>query len=140
MTPASTTAALLDGVVRRLAALQRCTENMRACVNAGDSNSILTASDELTRVVRSAAADSDAIQGVISSLGASGVQDAARILRESGEGDASRSMMRLYTLVVAIHRVQAQTAVFLRECVDTLDAADAHGDGRRPNGRLLGSA
>lgn len=140
MTPPSTTTTLIDGIVHRLAALRRCTENMRACVNAGDSNSILAASDELTRLVRSAAADSDAILGLISSLGASSAQDAARILRENGEGDASRSMMRLYTMVVAIHRVQAQTAIFLRECVDTLDAADALGDGRRPNGRLLGSA
>ncbi|HEX7323884.1 MAG TPA: hypothetical protein VF292_00840 [Rhodanobacteraceae bacterium] len=132
--------ASLDAIVERLAALQRCAENMRACVNAGDPNSILAASDELTRLVRSAADDGNAVQSLVASLGASSVPEAAHILCRRGERDASHSMMHLYALVIAIRRVQAQTAAFLRECLDTLDAASAPVDGRPPNGRLLGSA
>lgn len=130
----------LGVIIDRFAAIQRCMETMHACVDAGDAASIRTASETLLKLVEDARGDSDTVQRLVEELGASGVPEAAHILSRRGENEQAQSMMRLHALVVAIQRMQTQTASFVHECLDTLDAAKTRVEQRQSNGRLIGSA
>lgn len=105
-----------------------------------DAETLLESANNLEALAQKAEQGLVRIHRLIRHLGADSLTEASAVLCRGERPDDARQMMALHATIQGMSTAQAEVALFLQECMDSLSLTRSATAQQSQGGRLIGSA